>query len=268
MKRILPLLSAGLILSAAACVIAVVDRSSEGQSWPVQSQYHRALGMKSGGVLILENTDGDIEISGWEEKKVDITASRRRDLPSSGGIYFLGKRFSPPDIRTEGTGDTVKIKTEKERDRESGEIVHYILKVPRSIRINGVSNGRGDIRISDVYGKAVVAAQEGRVEVINYSGSLDIRLGNGNVEAELLDLRPEDSIRIEVERGDIAVYLDPGISARFSLEAPAGTISSEIDLNQPVSSQKVSSTTGEGGVSLELTALQGDIKIRKVEGSL
>jgi hypothetical protein len=260
-------LVAGLILSATACVIAVVDRSNEGQSRPIQSQYHRALEMKPGGVLILENTDGDIEISGWAEEKVDIAASRRRDLPPSGGIYFLGKRFSPPDIRTERTGDSVEIKTEEKRDKEGGDIVHYALKVPRSIRIDSLSNGRGNIRIADVYGKAVIAAKEGRVEVMNYSGTLDIRLGNGNIEAELLDLRPEDSIRIEVERGDIVIYLEPGISARFSLEAPAGTISSEIDLNQPVPSRKVSSTTGEGGASFELTALQGDINIRKVEGS-
>jgi hypothetical protein len=267
LKKTVRILFAALILSAAACVIAVVDRSTEGQSWPIQGEYHRTLDSESGGAVILENTDGDIEISGWEEEKVDITASRRRDLPASGGVYFLGKRFSPPNIRIERTGESVTIKTEEEKDRKGGNIVHYVLKVPRSVRLDRVGNGRGDILISGLYGRAVVEAEEGRVAIEHYSGSLDIRMERGSVEAELLDPRPEDSVYIKVGRGDIVVSLETGIAARFSLEAPAGDISSEIDLGQPLPAQKVSATTGDGGITLELIALQGDIKIRKVEGS-
>ncbi|MGB7295712.1 MAG: DUF4097 family beta strand repeat-containing protein [Candidatus Aminicenantales bacterium] len=265
MTRTSVVVLAGLMLLSTACVIAVVERSSEGRSWPIQSEYRETMDLKSGGVIILENSEGDIAISGWDEELVDITASRRRELPPSAGLYFLGKRFSPPHIQTQRTGESIKIRTDVE-DSKDGNIVHYILKVPRSVRLDRVSNGGGDILISNLYGDAVVAAQEGRVAIENFSGSLDIQLESGNVEAELLDLRPGDKIRIRVEQGDIVVFLEPGIAGRFSLESPAGGISSEIDLNQPLPAREVSSTTGDGGVSLELTALRGDIKIRKVEG--
>ncbi|MFZ2055361.1 MAG: hypothetical protein WAU81_14330 [Candidatus Aminicenantales bacterium] len=267
MTRTTIALLASLIILSNACVIAVVDSSREGRSLPLQSEYHKTLDLEVGGAIILENTHGDIEIFGWEEERVDVAAYRRRDLPHSGGISIMGKRFSPPDIRTQSIGETIKIRTEEEGEGKDGNTVHYVLKVPRSIRLDRVSNGRGDILISGVYGRAVVDAKEGRVAIENYSGSLDIRLESGSVETELLDPRPEDSIRIRVERGDIVIYLEPKIAARFFLEAPAGNISSEIDLNQPLPAQKVSSITGDGGISLELTTLQGDIKIRKVEGS-
>lgn len=267
MTRTALIFLAVLMFLSDACVLAVVDRSREGESRPLQSEYHKSLDLESGGVIVLENTDGDIEISGWAEKRVDITAFRRPDLPPRAGLYFLGGHFSSADIRIEKRGAAVRIKTEEEGYREEGRTVHYVLEVPRSVRLDRVSNGRGNILISGVYGRAVVDAKEGRVAIENYSGSLDVRLESGSVEAELLDPRPEDSVRIRVERGDIVVYLEPGIAARFNLEAPAGNISSEIDLNQPLPAQKVSSTTGDGGVSLELTTLQGDIKIRKVEGS-
>ena len=260
-------MSAVLAFSSSACVIAVVDRSSEGQSRPIHSEYHKSLDLESGGVINLENSNGDIEISGWTEDRVDVTAYRRRDLPSKAGLYFWGNRFSPADIQMKRTGEAIRIKTKEEGYEEDGSIVHYILKVPRSVRLDRISNGRGNILISDVYGQAVVNAKEGRVGIENYSGSLEVRLERGSVEAEVLDLRPVDSVRISVDRGDIVIYLEPGIAARFSLEAPSGNISSEIDLNQPLPARKVSSTTGDGGVSLELTALQGDIKIRKVEES-
>jgi hypothetical protein len=265
--RAIFLLFGAQMLLLNACVIALVDKSSEGQSWPYQSEYHKSLDLDAGGKIVLENTDGGIEISGWDEERVDITASRSRALPSSAGVYFIGERFSPADIQAQSTGKDVRIRTEEKKNRDDETIVHYNLKVPRSVCLDSVSSGRGDIFVSDVYGRAVLAAREGRIGVQNYSGSLNVRLGSGSVEAELLDLRPGDSISIRVEQGDIVIYLEAGIAARFSLEAPAGNISSELEINQPLPAQKVSSTTGEGGISIELIALQGDITIRKAEGS-
>jgi hypothetical protein len=256
-----------LMFTAGACVIAVVDRSSEGQSWPLQSEFHKTFDLESGGVFNLDNGEGDIEISGWAEEKVDVVAYRSRHLPPEAGLYFLGGRFSFADIRTQKRDGTVNVRTEGDGYKENGSIVHYVLKVPRSVRLDRVRNGRGDILISGIYGRAVVESKEGRVAIENFSGSLDIRLENGSVEAELLDPRPDDIVQIKVERGDIVVYLEPAIAALFSLEAPAGDISSEIDLDLPLPARKVSAKTGGGGVTLELTALQGDIKIRKVEGS-
>lgn len=267
MKRTIIILLAVLTFSSSACVIAVVDRSSEDQPWPLQSEFHKTLDLESGGVVNLDNAEGDIEISGWTEEKVDIVAYRRRDLPPEAGLYLLSGRFSFADISAQKIDGTVNIKTKGEGYKKNGSIVHYVLKVPRFVQLDRIVNGRGDIRISGLYGRAVVESKEGRVAIGNFSGSLDVRLENGSVEAELLDPRPEDIVRIKVERGDIIVYLEPGIAAGFSLEAPVGNISSEIDLAQPLTAQKVSAKTGAGGVTLELTALQGDVKIRKVEGS-
>lgn len=222
------------------------------------------MDLNSGGTVILENTEGDIEITGWDEERLDVTAYRRRDLPSSAGIYFSGKRFAPPDIDARRSGETVTIRTDVE-DGKAGGSVRYILKVPRFVRLDKVSTGGGDIRIADLYGKAAVAARKGRVTIQNFSGSLDIQLESGLVEAEFLDLRLGDDIRVRVDRGDINIRLEPGISGRFSLESPGGSISSEIDLKQPLPARKVAATTGDGEVSFQLTALQGDINIRKVE---
>lgn len=262
-RAILPLTA--LILLSAACVIAVVDRSNEEHPWPVRSEFRKTMRLVLGGVVVLDNTDGDIEISGWEEERIDITAYRSRELPASAGIHFMGRRFSLPEIMTQAAGETVMIKTEGEQGVKNGGTVDYALKVPRSIRLDRISNGQGDIRISDIYGRVVVEASEGRVTIGNYSGSLEIRLKRGPVEVELLDLRPGDIVRINVGQGDVVLYLEPGIAAAFSLEAPAGTISSELDLQQPLPARKVASKTGDDGASLEVTALQGSIQIREVE---
>jgi hypothetical protein len=107
-------------------------------------------------------------------------------------------------------------------------------------------------------------ADEGEIKISNYSGSLDVRLGSGAVEAELLDLRPKDSVRIKVERGDIVLLLEPDVAAQLIADAPAGNIFSELELGQSLPAKKVSAKLGDGQASIELTAGEGDIRIRKV----
>jgi len=252
----------GLLLGA--CVVAVVDPAAQGGSWP-RASFEKSLSLKPGGSITLENQSGDIQISGWKEEKVDIAAQFGRDAVPHAGIYFIGHRFKPPDVRVRSTADSARIRTDEGGYGDEDAVVHYVLKVPQSINLDSVRNGKGRIAISDVYGRAVLDADEGAVDIRNYSGSLDIRLGSGAVEAEILDLRPQDSVRVKVERGDIVLLLEPDVAAQLMADAPAGNVSSQIDLGEALPARKVSARLGDGRATIELTAVQGDIKIRKVE---
>lgn len=253
-----------IMLLSSACVIAVVDPTSRGQYWP-KSTFHKSLDFKPGGAVSLENSNGDIEISGRESDKVEISAERGPESPPSAGIHFLNWRFSPPDVRVQSTGDSVRIRTRESGYEDERGVVHYVLNVPHSVNLDSVRNGRGRIAVSDIYGRALLDAEEGEIKISNYSGSLDVRLGSGGVEAELLDLRPQDSVRIKVERGDIVLLLEPDVAAQLIADAPAGDISSELDLGQPLPAKKVAGRLGDGQTSIELTAVEGDIRIRKVK---
>lgn len=262
-KKILALSALAVILSN-ACVIAVVDSSSGGRYLP-RATFRKTLDLDPGSAVTLENVDGDIEIKGWREERLEVTAEAGREGPLSPGIHFLGWRLSPPDVEVKRTDGSVRISTKGDGYGGSHGRVDYFLKVPQSVNLDSIRNGRGRIAVSDVYGRSLLDGEEGEITVSNYSGSLDIRLGTGRVEAELLDLRPQDIIRIKVERGDIVLSLEPEAAAQIMAEAPGGSISSELDLGQPLPAKKVSAKLGAGRASIELTAGQGDIKVRKVE---
>ena len=252
------------VLLSSACVIAVFDPAQQGQFWPAAA-FHRSLDMKPGGDVTLENGDGDVEISGWDEDRIEISAQGSRDVPQSAGIYFIGRKFSPPDVRIQREGHSVRIRTRESGYGEKDKAVNYIIRVPHSIHLDSIRNGRGRMAISDVYGTALLDAEEGEIRVSNYSGNLDIQLGTGTVEAEILDLRPQDSVRIRVERGDIVLFLESEVAAQLIAEAPQGKISSELELDPPLSGRTASVKLRGGGASLELMAVRGDIRIRKVE---
>lgn len=254
-----------VVALSTSCVVAVVDDRNPERSWYPKSEFHKTLALKSGGTLSLENANGNIKIQGWDEERVDITAVEKRGYPRSPRFYFYGTRELEPDIQIQSSDDMIRIKTPTAGKEDEFRLVHYDLRVPRSIKLNGIRNGRGDIQIADVFGSVQIGQEEGDITLKNFSGAVDIALVSGSVEAELLDIRPEDEVRIKTEQGDIVLYLEPGAGAQLEANAPEGDISSDIDLKQPLPAKTVSVRLGEGGASISLSALHGVIKIKKVE---
>jgi DUF4097 and DUF4098 domain-containing protein YvlB len=224
------------------------------------------LPLKSGGTLSLENTNGNIKIQGWDEEKVEIIAVEKRNYPLSRSISYYGSRSLEPKIELQSSEDMIKIKTASAGKEDEFRLVQYNLRVPRSIKLDGILNGEGDIEITDVFGAVQIDQKKGNITIKNFSGSVGIVLGSGSVEAELLDIRPEDQVRIKTEQGDIVLYLEPGVDAQIEATAPDGDVSSDVDLKQPLPAKTVSARLGEGKASISLSALHGVIKIKKVEG--
>ncbi len=261
---------AGIILISAvlfscSCVIAVVDpRYPDRVPYP-RGELNRTLPLVSGGQLLLENTNGNIEIQGWDEEQVDARVVDRKGPPPKPGIHISGWRSSDPKVDIQGSGESIIIRTLKTDNQDDFRQVDFRLRVPRFVEIKGIRNGRGNINISGIYGKASVGAGEGDVEIRNFSGSLVVELKRGSLEAELLDLRAQDEIRIQVEEGDIIVYLETSVAAGLEAEAPGGEVTSELDLAMPLPAKTVSAHLGEGQTKIMLTALHGDIRIKKVK---
>jgi len=254
-----------LLLAALStcCVIGVVDDQYPGGAWFPGNAYQKTLAMKSGGTLSLENTNGNIVIRGWDKEKVELTAVEKRNPPVSPKIYFYGSHELEPKIDLQASKEVIAIKTVSSGKEDEFRFIHYDLSVPRSIKLENIRNGQGDIEISDVFGSVQIGQKEGNITIKNFSGSAHIALGSGSVEAEVLDVRPEDQVQIKSEQGDILLYLEPGVTAQVEANAPDGNISSDFNLNQVLPAKAVSAKLGEGKASFVLTALHGDIKIRK-----
>jgi hypothetical protein len=265
MSRLAAIVLTSALLLSASCVIAVVDpRYPDRVPYP-RGELNRTLPLKSGGQIQLENSGGNIEILGWDEEQVDLRVVERTGPPPTGGIHISGWRSRDPKVDIQGSDETITIRTRKTGDKDEFRQVDFNLRVPRSIELTGIRNGRGNINLSDIYGSARIVAGEGDVEIRNFSGSLDVELKRGSLEAELLDLRAQDEIRIQVEEGDIIVYLETAVAAELEADAPGGEVTSEIDLALSLPAKTASAHLGEGQTKISLTALDGDIRIKKVK---
>jgi DUF4097 and DUF4098 domain-containing protein YvlB len=255
MKKMLFFCIVLIVGSLSACVIAVVDYSRPEGRWMPKSSFHETLTLKPGGTVSLENARGNIDIEGWDEEKVEISAQERRGYPPPRRLYVSTWRQPELKIQIKESPDSIDIETDPTIQENEARLVNYVLRVPQSIQLQGIRNKNGDIRVADLYGSIDIDLEEGMVRIENFSGSVDILLGNGDVEAELLDLRQEDEIRITTRRGDIRLYLEPQAEIRLEASAPRGSIVSDFDLGkEEESAQKT---------RLSLSALNGDIRIKK-----
>jgi len=257
-------LAAIVVLMSAACLIPYFMPDSG--SYPPRHEFRRVVAMEPGGTISLENASGDIEIRGWDKDEVEISAEE--DWGSMYGwqsrLYGRGSTAFGVDIET--SGNVLKIRSRLSTREDSLRSVHYFLNVPRSVNLQDVRNKDGDIVIADLYGKIKVDLEKGNISVENFSGSLDLFLGQGSVEAELLDLRPEDDVKITVKEGPITLALQPDIDVRLDATAAQGTISSDFDLGQALPAKKVSARIGKAeAASMSLTALDGYIRLNKAK---
>ncbi|MGB8951432.1 MAG: DUF4097 family beta strand repeat-containing protein [Candidatus Aminicenantales bacterium] len=253
-----------IFLCLTSCVIAIVDYPELGDI-PASGgrTFHKVVSFNPGGTLALENENGDIEIRGWDENKVEVYAGEDIKAPYSRRFRFYGVRYPSLNIHFDQFEDFVKIKTLSSDEAHGPGMVHYSINVPRAVNLKEIQNRSGRISISDLYGKAVVDLEEGDVQVENFSGTLIVNLVRGSVQAELLDLRKEDMIQITTREGHITLFLQPDTNIRLEASAPRGNISSEFDSGQALPSEKIDAQIGEGWARVSLMALNGNISLKK-----
>jgi hypothetical protein len=252
MKRhfLWPLGLSVIFVFSASCVIAVVDNQEYGRFRPPK-EFHENVPLAAGGTISLENWGGDILISGWEKDEVDIRADEISSRPFGRRIQFINKRDLEPRVRVEQEDDLIRIRTDESARDEEMTRVNYTLSVPHSVNLKEILNRNGDIHITDLYGRVFIDLQEGDVSIENFSGTMDASVSRGSVVAEILDFRDEDEVKILVREGDITLSLESGAEAWIEASAPRGDVDSDFDLKS------------HKGTRISLTALDGDIRIKK-----
>jgi len=164
----------------------------------------------------------------------------------------------------ETADNTVTIKSLTSTDRQIQPIIHYEISVPESIKLKDIRIGKGSLTVGDVYGEMAVSIDVGDLIVENYSGLLDAQLGLGSVEAEVLDLRNEDRVKVTVREGDIDLSLEKQVGAMLEAATAAGEIASDFDLKAARPLSKVAAQLGSGQALITLKTLKGNIRLKKI----
>lgn len=279
--RSLALLAATLLLGG--CYIG-----DFGNSERYSEDFHYTSPLQPGGRVSVENFNGSIEISGWDQPSVDVS-----------GTKFASSVAARDALKIEVTpaGNSVSIRTVRPFEhRNTG--ARYTIKVPRRTELDRVVSTNGAIRITDVSGAAHLRTTNGGLRALNLGGSLDgttsngsidltrvhgdcnVKTTNGRVHAQsiagsfdastsngsvdaVLEQVQSGGVHISTSNGGITLHLPEQTNARLRARTSNSSVHSDFDVRTQGESSRhrLEGLIGTGGPLLDLSTSNGNIRV-------
>ncbi len=263
---------------AGVVVVLLMGIAAESRAVAVDySDYEREIekefSFAPGGTLILQNLKGQIEISGWDEDRVEISVLK--SVPKDQDPAKARQWLEKVEVKIEKEGEEIRAVTHW--DEELPVDVTYWVSVPRrtDIVVNSLKsyvmleNLEGNIEINVVDGSLMLFNLAGNLEasLVNgpmilegLKGYLSIKTVNGNIQAQVAGL---DSVKLCAVNGKIAIKLP--LSAAVDLKASTRDGDIQVDPRFNIvcraGDQTVTGKLNGGGLSVDACSLSGKITI-------
>ncbi|HTT64928.1 MAG TPA: DUF4097 family beta strand repeat-containing protein [Bryobacteraceae bacterium] len=240
-------LAAGL-LGFAGCDIDDLDI---GGSERYTQDFHYSYALQPGGRLSVDNSNGSIEISGWDQNTIDISGTKYARTPELRDAL---------KIEIDHTADAVRIRTVRPSDRRGNMGAKYIIKVPRRTQLERIVSSNGSIHTVDVEGPAHLKTSNGAVRAEDLQGSLDVQTSNGSINVQNL----EGSVSLHTSNGQ--VHAD---DVRGAVEASTSNGGIHVRVAKPESGRPIKLETTNGGIELTMESLnQNEIHASTSNGGI
>jgi DUF4097 and DUF4098 domain-containing protein YvlB len=223
-----------------------------GNAFKATSSESRPL--SKSGRFSLENTNGRVEVTGWDEAQVKIEATKRARSERS---------LEELRIEIEGEGDKVRVRTRYPRPHflgGSGQ-VDYLVHVPRTARVS-VENVNGRVEVAGVAAQVEASTINGSVEVRDAAGEVDASAVNGSVEASLSSVEPEGRSRLHATNGSVRLTLPADVNAEIEASTVNGGVGCDFDLDGGRKSRRrLEGRIGTGGARFDLGTVNGSVNV-------
>ncbi|HYP05269.1 MAG TPA: DUF4097 family beta strand repeat-containing protein [Bryobacteraceae bacterium] len=260
----------------------------------VTEDFSHSYTLKPGGRLSVENSNGSIEITGWDRDTIDISGTKY----ASNDELLRSLRI---DIQHDA--DSVSIRTIRPSGFRGNLGAKYVLRVPRRLNLERIISSNGHVEIRDVEGPARVRTSNGAVRSVNTMGTLEIETSNGAIDVSghkgaitggtsngriSVDLtNPEkdrpirlsssnggvnlklgqlngNSVRISTSNASIHLALPENANAQLRASTSNGRFRSELPLQGEITKTRAEGRLGSGGPYLELTTSNGSVELDRL----
>jgi len=228
----------GVLIAGLLCLTGcdIEDIVEAGDGGRYTQDFHHSYPLKSGGRVSVENFNGTVEITAWDQETVDISGTKYGPTPELRDAIRV-------DIAA--AADAVTIRTIKPLERRGNMGVRYILKVPRKVQLDRIVSTNGGIRTNGVEGPARLRTSNGPVRVDGLRGSLDVQTSNGGVNVQNHD----GSVTVHTSNGSVRAE---GVRGIFEATTSNGPITAEVAETEPGRTMRLQ--TSNGSIDLRLHA--------------
>jgi len=216
-----------------------------------EEAFHYSYDFKPGSRLLLENYNGSVEITSWEQPKIEIDGAR-----------FARSKERLKEVRVEISrgADSVNIRTIPPLDRGGNTGARYHIRLPKQAVLELVKSTNGSLRVNGIDGAATLRTTNGAVRVSAVNGTVSVASTNGEVEC--VDM--SGPVTARTTNGRIRMN---DIEGPMDASTTNGTISAE--MTKSTDSRKMRFSTTNGTIELRLPSnLKNDVRASTTNGSI
>jgi DUF4097 and DUF4098 domain-containing protein YvlB len=248
MRRIrLAWLSPCLLLGA--CDVSDFDSSDR-----YQTDFHYSYTLNPGGRLEVENFNGPVEITGWDQSRCEISGVKYASTAE------LRDRIK---IEVDHGANGIYVRSVRPGGDFHGNLgARYVIHVPRKTELNRITSSNGSIHVEDIEGSADLKTSNGPLRVESLNGTLTAHTSNGSLTAENvagpMALRTSNN-SIRAER----------VSAGIEATTSNGSITVHFDDKAAVSSAPLKFETNNGRIDITMpTPPKSEIRAQTSNSSI
>jgi len=255
---------AGVLLGsfAALAVNAALARGAEKDA-PATGEFHQTYTLTANGRIELQNINGAVHISTWDQNQVKVDAIKRA---------YNEEELKEEEIRIDSHPDSISIETkyhqhdEGWRSNHRGAEVEYTLTVPRTARLDEIKLINGALDVTGAKAEVRASCINGKLTAHGLAGDVSLSTINGPLEADFNQIAKS----IELSSINGSVHLTLPSDAKASIEAT--TVHGGIDNNFGLHTNNhrwvghdLRGELGGGGAHIRLKNINGTIDVRHAD---
>jgi hypothetical protein len=243
----------------------VINSSGDGSPAVTGDETRKTFDLKTGATIRVEGINGRVDIqTGTDTKTTEVFVKRTADDPSS-----LRRR----DMTIEQTSEGLLVRS---KQNHTGLWEHLFgkdpkeevtIKAPRDIALT-LKGVNGHVSAGDITGALEVRGVNGRVET-GTAGEAEVSGVNGSVSVGLRQLG-EHGARFSGINGGVEIRLSVGLNADLRAKGMNGRVVSEVSdvtVERENAWSNYSSQIGKGGPLIEISGINGNVRLTRGEGS-
>jgi DUF4097 and DUF4098 domain-containing protein YvlB len=225
-------------------------------------EFHQTYALTPDGRVELDNINGAVHISTWDQNEVKVDAVKYADAK---------ERLDDARIEIDSSKEHLSIRT-KYRDHDltfswgshnNPASVEYTLTVPRTVRLDEIKLINGSLDITGVTGEVHASCINGRLEAHNLAGRAELSTINGHLDARF-DQLSGSPVELNSVNGSVELTIPSDSKAEIEASTVSGGIDNDFGLHvnhHRVVGHDLRGELGTGGPRIKLENVNGRIEI-------
>ena len=249
-----------------ALLILALGAHASDHRGALTEEFHQTYALTADGRIELDNINGDVRISSWDQNQVKVDAVKYADTK---------ERLDEAKIEIDSRNNSLSIRTKYPDHNQSWNwgsrnnpaSVEYTLTVPRTARLDEIKLINGALDINGVSGEVNASCINGHLEAHNLAGRARLSTINGHLDARF-DQLAGSSVELNSVNGSVELTIPSDSKAEIEASTVSGGINNDFGLHvnhHQFVGHNLRGELGSGGTRIRLSDVNGGIEIRHAQ---